>query len=127
VTGPVASYLGYQGRSNFPSKELAKVLQKRWQEHPELTQGLPLEFIVGDTWMIGNVIIHDPILRGKNIKPWIDADDLSSPWLKSEDKKKTALILINQVPKPSGVWWRAGHPPTQAVEIQWAILPSSNP
>ncbi len=153
VTGPVASYLGYQGRSNFPSKELAKVLQKRWQEHPELTQGLPLEFIVGDTWMIGNVIIHDPILRGKNIKPWIDADDLSSPWLKSEDKKKTALILIDQVPKPSGVWWRAGHPPTQAVqkmfdqatvkgvesipwtlkegapplEIQWAILPSSNP
>ncbi len=153
VTGPLANYLGYQGRSNFPSKELAKVLQDRWQEHPELTNGMPLQLIVGDTWIIGNVIIHDPINRGKNIKPWIDGDDLSSPWLKPEDKKKPALILIDQAPLANGVWWRAGHPPSQVVQqlfnqatikgvesipwtskegaaplkIQWAILPYLNP
>ena len=153
VTGPMANHFGYQGRSNFPSKELAKVMQQRWQEHPELTNGMPMQFIIGDTWIIGNVIIHDPVSQGRNIKPWIDGDDLSSPWLKPEDKQKPALILIDQVPQPSGVWWRAGHPPTQVVQqlfnqatvkgvesipwtskdgaaplkIQWAILPYPKP
>jgi len=153
VTGPLANYLGYQGRANFPSKALASVIQQRWQEHPELTKGEPIQLIVGDTWMIGNIIIHDPMMRGRNIKPWIDGEDLSSPWLKTEDQQKTALILIDGEPQPNGVWWRAGHPPTSRVQamfdlanvkgvesipwtskegapplkIQWAILPYPRP
>ncbi len=149
ITGPVASYLGKQGRSNFPSQALANVIAQRWQEHPELTKGEPIRLIVGDTWIIGHTIIHDRVSQGKNIKPWIDANDLSSPWMRPEDKRHTALILIDHAPKPLGQWWRAGHPPSKEVqrmfdqapvkgvevvpwttktdapplEIQWAILP----
>ena len=149
ITGPVASYLGKQGRSNFPSQALANVIEQRWQEHSELTKGEPIRLIVGDTWIIGHTIIHDQVNQGKNIKPWIDANDLSSPWMKPEDKHHTALILIDQGIKQEGRWWRAGHPPSKEVqrmfdqapvkgvevvpwtmkegapplEIQWAILP----
>ena len=148
-SGPGASYLGKQGRGNFPSEELAKVIQQRWQEHPELTNGEPIRFIVGDTWIIGNLIIHDPIDKGRQMKPWIDGNDLLSPWMKDKDKQQVALILIDHVPKVEGKWWRAGHPPSPEVqkmfdqatikgvesipwtmkkdapplEIQWAILP----
>jgi hypothetical protein len=148
-TGPVASYLGKQGRGNFPSAELAKVIQKRWAEHPELTNGEPISLIVGDTWIIGHLVIHDPVRKGRDMKPWIDANDLMSPWIADQDKQQVALILIDHIPKVEGKWWRAGHPPNQKVqemfdkaavkgiesiawtmkkdapplEIQWAILP----
>ena len=148
-SGPVGSYLGKQGRGNFPSAEFAKVIQKRWAEHPEVTRGEPIRLIVGDTWIIGHLLIHDPVNKGRDMKPWIDANDLMSPWIAEKDKQQVALILIDHVPKVEGKWWRAGHPPTQKVqemfdqasvkgiesipwtmkkdapplEIQWAILP----
>jgi hypothetical protein len=153
LTGPVANQLGIQGRSNFPSKAFAQSVQKHWDEHPELTQGKPIRLIIGDTWIIGNVIIHDPNNGGRDIKPWIDGNDLSSPWLKPEDKNQPALILIDYVPMPKGKVWRAGHPASPQVqelfdqatekgvdsvpwtskkdapplEYQWAILPNIKP
>jgi hypothetical protein len=153
LTGVVATELGKQGRSNFPSKAFAQAVQKHWDEHPELTQGKPIRLVVGDTWIIGNVIIHDPIRGGKDIKPWIEGNDLYSPWLKPEDKNQPALILIDHAPKAEGKIWRAGHPPSDAVqemfdkapvkgvdsvqwtkkldapplEFQWAILPYPHP
>jgi 4-amino-4-deoxy-L-arabinose transferase-like glycosyltransferase len=149
LSGQGASYIGKQGRGNFPSADFAKVIQQRWNEHPELTNGAPIRLVIGDTWIIGNIIIHDPISQGRDIKPWIDANDLMSPWMTEKDKQHVALILIDHVPKVDGQWWRAGHPPTPQVremfdrapvkgieiipwtqnkdapplEIQWAILP----
>lgn len=152
ATGPIADYIGHQGRSNFPSEAFAKRIYANWEAHPELTKGEPLQMVVGDTWIIGNVILHDPVHHGKEMKGWIDADDLSSPWITPMDKKKPLMVLIDHVPKPSGMWWRAGHPPSLAVirlfevatvkgveeipwtsnpkapplEIQWAILPADD-
>ena len=150
IVGPGADYLGKQGRGNFPSKKLSEEINLRWQENSAITQGNPISLIAGDTWIIGNVIINDPVSSGKNIKAWIDANDLESPWLTAVDRKKPLLILMDYSPTPSGKWWRGGHPPSAKVmelfakapvkgvvsipwtsnknapplQVQWAILPS---
>jgi 4-amino-4-deoxy-L-arabinose transferase-like glycosyltransferase len=150
IVGPGADYLGKQGRGNFPSKKLSEEIQLRWLENSAITLGKPISLIAGDTWIIGNVIINDPISRGRNIKAWIDANDLESPWLFEADKKTPLLILMDYVPTTSGKWWRGGHPPSAKVmelfakasvkgvvsipwtsnenapplQVQWAILPS---
>jgi len=149
LTGPGASYIGKQGRANFPSQEMAKMIQQRWLEHPELTNGKPISLIVGDTWIIGHLIVHDPIHQGKEMKPWINASDLMSPWLTEKDKQQVALILIDQGPKSTDKKRHLGHAPSKEVQqmfdkatvkgtesipwtlkegapplqIQWAILP----
>jgi hypothetical protein len=149
LTGPGASYIGKQGRATFPSQEMANVIQQRWVEHPELTNGKPIGLVVGDTWIIGHIIIHDPIHQGKEIKPWINANDSMSPWMTEKDKQQVALILIDQGPKLDDNKKRLGHPPSKEVQdmfnrapvkgtesipwtkkesaptlqIQWAILP----
>ena len=149
LTGPGASYIGKQGRANFPSQEMAKVIQQRWLEHPELTNGKPISLIVGDTWIIGHMIIHDPIYQGKEMKPWINANDLLSPWMTEKDKQQAALILIDQPSKATNKQRHVGTPPSKEVQqmfdqatvkgvesipwtkkegaaplqIQWAILP----
>jgi len=149
LTGPGASYIGKQGRATFPSQEMANVIQQRWQEHPELTNGKPIGLVVGDTWIIGHIIVHDPVHQGKDIKPWINANDLMSPWMTEKDKQQVALILIDQGPKSTDKKRHLGHPPTKEVQdmfdralvkgiesipwtkkegapplqIQWAILP----
>ena len=151
IVGPGADYLGKQGRGNFPSKKLSEEIHLRWQENNAITQGKPITLIAGDTWIIGNVIINDPVSRGRNIKAWIDANDLESPWLTKADKNAPLLILMDYVPTPSGKWWRGGHPPSAKVmelfakapvkgvvsipwtsnknalplKVQWAILPSA--
>lgn len=153
ISGPVASHFGYQGRSNFPSHNLASAIQKHWEEHPELTNGKPIRLVVGDTWIIGNLIIHEHVHDSRLIKPWIEANDLYSPWLKQEDKQQAALIMIDHAPKTAGQGYRAGHPASQKVqelfdlapvkgiesitwtdkkgaaplEVQWAILPYPHP
>lgn len=151
ITGPVADRFGYRGRANFPSQALAHVMQERWNDHPELTGGKPIRLVVGDTWIIGNVIIHDDKDMGRGIIPWIEGSDLLSPWLKPTDKEQAALIMIDYSPKPIGWKFRAGHPPSTAVkemfdrapvkgvesipwtrggqplEVQWAILPYASP
>jgi hypothetical protein len=150
IVGPGADYFGKQGRGNFPSKKLAEAIQLRWQENSELTQGQPITWIAGDTWIIGNVIINDPVSKGREIKAWIDGSDLESPWLKPLDKKKPLLILMDHDPTQAGKWWRGGHPASPKVlelyqkapvkgivsipwtskkdapplQVQWAILPS---
>ncbi len=150
IVGPGADYLGKQGRGNFPSKKLSEEINLRWQENSAITHGEPIGLIAGDTWIIGNVIINDPVSQGRNIKAWIDANDLESPWLTDVDRKKPLLILMDYAPTPSGKWWRGGHPPSAKVmelyakapvkgvasipwtsnknapplKVQWAILPS---
>jgi hypothetical protein len=149
LTGPGASYVGKQGRTNFPSQEMANAIQKRWLEHPELTNGKPIGLVVGDTWIIGHMIIHDPIHLGKEMKPWINANDLMSPWMTEKDKQQVALVLIDQGPKSTDKKRHLGHAPSKEVQqmfdqapvkgkelipwtknesaphlqIQWAILP----
>jgi uncharacterized membrane protein YkgB len=148
-TGPGASYIGKQGRTNFPSQEIANVIQQRWLEHPELTNKKPIGLVVGDTWIIGHIIVHDPVYQGKTIKPWINANDLMSPWMTEKDKQQAALILIDQPPKATNKQRHVGTPPSKEVQqmfdqatvkgvesipwtkkegaaplqIQWAILP----
>jgi 4-amino-4-deoxy-L-arabinose transferase-like glycosyltransferase len=153
VTGPIALRFGYYGRSNFPSHQLAKVIHQRWEEHPELTQGKSIGLIAGDTWIIGNLIIHEHKNDSRKIKPWIDASDLLSPWITESDKQQTTLIMIDHAPKAIGEGYFAGHPasakvqelfdkaPAKGVEsiswsdqpnsqkvyVQWAILPYPYP
>ena len=151
IVGPGADYLGKQGRGNFPSRKLSEAINLRWQDNSAITQGKPISLIAGDTWMIGNVMINDPVSGGRTMKAWIDANDLESPWLTKEDKKKPLLIMMDYVPTASGMWWRGGHPPSAKVmelfvkapvkgvvsipwtsnkdapplHVQWAILPSA--
>ncbi len=150
IVGPGADYLGKQGRGNFPSKKLGDAINLRWQENSAFTHGQPISWIAGDTWIIGNVIINDPVSKGRKIKAWIDANDLESPWLMPSDRKKPLLILMDHAPTPAGQWWRGGHPPSAKVmelfekapvkgivsvpwtskkdapplQVEWAILPS---
>jgi hypothetical protein len=151
LVGPGADYLGKQGRGNFPSKKLAEAIHLKWQENNEITRGQPISWIAGDTWIIGNIIINDPVSQGRNVKAWIDASDLESPWLEPSDRKKPLLILMDYVPIPAGKWWRGGHPPSKKVlelfekapvkgvisipwtskkeapplQVEWAILPNA--
>jgi hypothetical protein len=150
IVGPGADYFGKQGRGNFPSKKLADAINSRWQENSVLTQGQPITWIAGDTWIVGNVIINDPVSKGRKIKAWIDGNDLESPWLLPIDRKKPLLILMDHDPTKAGKWWRGGHPASPKVmelyqkapvkgivsipwtskkeapplQVQWAILPS---
>ena len=123
VTGLGASYIGKQGRANFPSQELAKVIQQRWLEHPELNNGKPIGLLVGDTWIIGHVMIHDPIYQGRNMKPWINADDLMSPWIVEKDKQQVALILIDQGTKSYDKKSSQGQPPSKEVQEMYEKAP----
>ncbi|WP_281970444.1 MULTISPECIES: glycosyltransferase family 39 protein [unclassified Polynucleobacter] len=123
LTGPGASYIGKQGRASFPSQEMAKVIQQRWLEHPELTDGKPIGLVVGDTWIIGHMVVHDPVHQGKDIKPWINANDLMSPWMTEKDKQQVALILIDQGPKSNDKKRHLGHPPSKEVQHMFDLAP----
>ena len=149
VTGPVADFMGKQGRGNFPSEKLAQAIQSRWQENPSVTGGQNISWIAGDTWTIGHVMIHDPVSNGRHIKAWIEADDIQSPWLTPADRQKPLLILINQLPNTPGgpsrpeqpaaprvmelfnqatvkgevsIPWTT-NPQARPLKVSWAILP----
>jgi hypothetical protein len=148
--GPLANSLGKQGRANYPSEKLAKEIYLKWQSHSEFTKGEPISWVAGDTWLVGNIIINDPVNKGRSMKAWIEADDIQSPWLTPEDKKKPLLIMMDATSTTTGQTWRGGHLPSQKVKelfetapvkglvsipwtskpnaspllVQWAILPS---
>lgn len=65
-------------RAHFPGKSLARQVNAIWLEHYQT----PLRYVIGDTWLGGNVSYYSPqrphvLIRGDyKISPWINPSDL---------------------------------------------------
>ena len=85
---PVVAYAGVHGlgpvlkanekRSSFPGDALADAVTAVWRD----ATGQPLRFVVGETWLAGNVAFYSPdrpsvfIDADRKVAPWIDPDVL---------------------------------------------------
>ncbi|MBI3420086.1 MAG: glycosyltransferase family 39 protein [Proteobacteria bacterium] len=121
-------------RGHFPGQELSTLIHQEWHKKTPS----PLVYVVGDTWLAGNVAFYS---REKTGRPhvWIDADTAISPWIDPQKVKKTGAVLIwngSQPPewlshfpkarrqKAFELQWKPGGK-AKPVEIGWALLPAA--
>ncbi|CAD6882200.1 hypothetical protein [Methylomonas albis] len=80
---------GLDVRTNFPGKLLAERVSEIWQQH----QGQPLNIVIADTWLAGNLLLHtrpEPTALLNN--------DLSiSTWLTQQDLKNCGAMVLTTI------------------------------
>jgi len=68
-------------RANYPGPEIARLVEQNWLEK---TQNAPLRYVIGSTWVAGNVAFFSKftptvMINGdKRISPWVDSDRLKA-------------------------------------------------
>lgn len=92
-------YFSHPKRIHFPGKEVAKIINSDWNQHHEK----PLEYIVGDIWVAGNVSYYSH----QRPHVLIDGDTKISPWINMDDLLHKGAVLawtqsehITQIPEP---------------------------
>jgi len=128
-------------RVYFPGKALSKTVIGVWNQHYQE----PLRYVIGDTWLAGNIAYYPP---GRQ-HVLIDGNYKISPWIKPEDVEQQGAILVwciencachnkgevkpqfiqdfpqAQVQQPL-VLRRQTSADVPPVKIGWAILPPSS-
>jgi 4-amino-4-deoxy-L-arabinose transferase-like glycosyltransferase len=122
-------------RGQFPGKELSSTLHQQWEEKTKA----PLEYVIGDAWMAGNVAFYVPHHPRPHV--WIDGNEEISPWIHPQKVKDLGAILVWKMedadtPPPAWLktfpqirmqkpfelkWQTRGEAPT--VTIGWALIP----
>ena len=125
-------------RGHFPGAALATAITERWHA----ATGRPLEFVIGRTWLAGNVSFYSV----DRPSVYIDGDPRRSPWIDEGTLVRRGGVLVwyaaragaavpaafaNRFPDavvqpPLSLPWQTGAalPP---VEIGWAILEPAGP
>lgn len=85
--GPLAWYSGRDTRSMFPGPEISAAMTAIWHEH---TPTIPLQLVVADTWLGGNIAVH----AGKQAQVLINADFKESPWLNPETALDCGALVV---------------------------------
>lgn len=121
-------------RGHFPGAALSKALRAQWQT----ATGKPLEYIISDAWLGGNVAIYAPDTHNRP-HVFIDGNTKASPWINPGDvTAKGALVLWKDGEKPPEIfnqklsipesieipWQTTTKAPP--LRIYWAILPPKN-
>jgi hypothetical protein len=73
-------------RSSFPGDALADAVTARWQD----ATGKRLRFVVGETWLAGNVAFYSP----DRPSTFIDANPAASPWIDPAELAATGAVLV---------------------------------
>jgi len=137
-SGWLVEVTGRQSRSNFPSAQLGRELDKVWIEHATM----PMRLVVGETWLAGNVSVrsvYQPMV-------FIDADHHKSPWIKPSLLEDCgALIVVDRRdmanalnPRVAELLERASdkgmlsmpwthRPNGPKLEVEWAIVQPDRP
>ncbi|MDR3500543.1 MAG: glycosyltransferase family 39 protein [Parvibaculum sp.] len=117
-------------RTHFPGTELAQEVTAHWHD----VSGAPLRYVVGDTWLAGNVAFYSP----DRPSVFTFADARLSPWIDETDLRRSGGVLIwnaKQEGKAIPVWLAAKYPRAvvePAVNLPgdvsvhclgWALLP----
>ncbi|MFQ5939906.1 MAG: glycosyltransferase family 39 protein, partial [Alphaproteobacteria bacterium] len=132
-------YVAAKGkRGHFPGAALATEITERWHA----ATGRPLEFVIGRTWLAGNVSFYSTdrpsvyIDGNPQASPWIDETTLVRHggvlvWDAARDGAAVPAAFANRFPDavvqpPLSLPWQTGAvlPP---VEIGWAILEPAGP
>lgn len=75
-------------RVDFPGLELSKYVHSLWHTKTQT----PLKFIIGDTWIAGNIAFYSSEKHRPNV--WINGDIHISEWINLSEVKKNGAILI---------------------------------
>lgn len=132
-------YVAAKGkRGHFPGAALATAVTERWHA----ATGRPLEFVIGRTWLAGNVSFYSAdrpsvyIDGNPQTSPWIDESMLLCRggvlvWNAARDGAAVPAAFADRFPDavvqpPLALPWQTGAmlPP---VEIGWAILEPAGP
>jgi 4-amino-4-deoxy-L-arabinose transferase-like glycosyltransferase len=133
--GPLASYLGRDGRSTYPAVQLSQDIDLIWRSNSPH----PLKLLVSDLWTGGNIstqLMSKPLLLIENqieFSPWvhqsvIDRCDYLVLYNKLEPNSEKVGQLINTL-QTTGTLTRAWTPNVRApiITIQWGIHHGANP
>jgi len=83
----VSPYLTHKvQRVHFPGQALAEKVDAGWQARVST----PLRYVVGDTWLSGNIAYYTP----ERPHVFIKGDAKISPWISTSDLKKNGAILV---------------------------------
>jgi 4-amino-4-deoxy-L-arabinose transferase-like glycosyltransferase len=116
----------------FPGDEMARTVTEGWRAR----MATPLRFVVGDTWLAGNVAFYSP----DRPATLTDANPALSPWVNLAEMSDEGAILVwdgsrmpaayaAQFPQaeeqpPLSLHWHTRVKVANAV-IHWAIVPSA--
>lgn len=146
VGGMVAPHYGAKPmRGHFPGADLSAYMHQQWQKEI----GQPLEYVVGDAWLAGNVAFYGPA-RTTRPHVWIDGAANTSQWIHYDNVKKSGAIVVWRMhnmyhvappawaaelpglhvqipvllPWKLSTWWPVTpHAEPEPVLIGWAIVP----
>lgn len=76
----------HEKRANFPGNRLAEVVTDRWHA----VNGAPLRYVVGDTWLAGNVAFYSK----DRPSVFTEGDIRLSPWINPLDVSRFGAVLV---------------------------------
>jgi hypothetical protein len=84
-------WLHYGKRVHFPGRDLSEHVTSAWQERFHT----PLLYVVGDTWLTGNVAYYMPV-ESLDMRPhiYIGGEFRRSPWIQMEAFKRAGSVLL---------------------------------
>ncbi|NDE89881.1 MAG: hypothetical protein EB059_01885 [Alphaproteobacteria bacterium] len=93
-----ATALGYKPlRAHFPGQELSRTMYELWNKETQA----PLEYIISDAWVGGNIALYAPDI---NHRPhvFIDGNPVISRWIDEGDvlKKGALVVWVNNGARP---------------------------
>lgn len=134
--GPLAWYTGRETRSMFPGPQISAAMSAIWHEHIPI---VPLQLIVADTWLGGNIAIH----AGKQAQVLINADFKESPWLDPNtaldcgalvvfsrklkgDPPATVVTLMEQAEWRGRMDMPWSRPSSPIIDLNWGLIPPAS-
>lgn len=73
-------------RIHFPGRALAQQITEAWHQR----YNTPLRYVIGDTWVAGNVAFYSP----ERPHVFIKGDKSISTWIKSQDLKQSGGVIV---------------------------------
>ena len=78
--------IGWQGRSNFPGRELATLVQETWTGHARQ----PLRIVIADTWLGGTIAAYRP----RPLAVLADGDPARAAWVSEADVLACGAVVV---------------------------------
>ncbi|MDB5956385.1 MAG: hypothetical protein JWP60_2993 [Ramlibacter sp.] len=95
--------IGWQGRSNFPGRELATLVQETWSGHARQ----PLRIVISDTWLGGTIAAYRPL----PLAVLADGDPARAAWVSEADVRACGAVVVldrtggSSLPQPTVSRW----------------------
>ena len=88
TTAYIANFtFGHHKRAHFQGEKAAHIISREWER---IYPNQPLEIVVGNLWLGGNIGFYAP----ERLRVFIDYDEAKSPWVSKKDLSEKGGVIV---------------------------------